>query len=109
MTNKLYRSRKGKILGLCQGIADWRDIPVSYIRWGVILVALFTTGIPVVLIYIVTSFILDLAPPTNEEYQEGYYQGRKESYDKSKGEFNSTKGDFNNKEKDWESRFNDSK
>ena len=28
-TRRLYRSRNGEILGVCKGIAEWRDYPVD--------------------------------------------------------------------------------
>ncbi|MDD3998166.1 MAG: PspC domain-containing protein, partial [Sphaerochaetaceae bacterium] len=48
---KLYRSRNGKVFGVCQGFADWRELPVDIIRL-IVIVAILTTGFfPGVVIY----------------------------------------------------------
>lgn len=39
---KIYRSREGKIFGVCQGLADATGFSVRYWRIGVVLAAIFT-------------------------------------------------------------------
>lgn len=46
-TKRLYRSRHGEMLGVCAGIAEWRDYPVDTIRLIFILVSVFTAIAPV--------------------------------------------------------------
>jgi len=50
-TKRLYRSRKGQIFGVCQGIADWRDLPVDTLRVIVALAILVTGVFPGLVIY----------------------------------------------------------
>ena len=58
----LYRSRKGIFFGVCQGISDYADISVFWIRFGAVLAALFTGFWPLVLVYIVAAIFLRPAP-----------------------------------------------
>lgn len=108
MTHKLYRSRHGKFLGVCQGIADWKDFPVQYVRWGFILAAVFTSVLPILIVYLVMAFFLDPAPTDNNSTgADAYYDEKGESYSKFKSRFNTMKEEFSNKERDWENRFKD--
>jgi phage shock protein PspC (stress-responsive transcriptional regulator) len=45
-TKKLYRSKHGEVFGVCQGIADWRDLPVGPVRLIVLLAIVFTGIFP---------------------------------------------------------------
>ena len=108
MTHKLYRSRNGKFLGVCQGIADWKDFPVQYVRWGFVLAAIFL-NVPALLIYLILAFFLEPAPRdgfTSEK--DDFRYDREDGSSRFKSRFNSMKEDLNNKEKDWEDRFKDS-
>ncbi len=61
-TRTLYRSRNGWIFGVCQGIADYADLPVFWIRVAAV-VALAITGFwPMLLIYILAAIFLKPAP-----------------------------------------------
>jgi len=72
---RLYRSRQGMILGLCRGIAEMNEIPVFWLRAGVVFLAI-TTGIwPVILIYFAIGLYLKpepVVPFTNESDDEFY-------------------------------------
>jgi phage shock protein C len=103
MINRLYRSRKGKILGVCQGIADWKDLPVRFIRIGFIFGAIFL-NIPMVIVYLILAFILD--PTPRETNRDNNFKPKDENTS-FKSRFNSMKEDLNRKERDWEDRFND--
>lgn len=41
---KIYRSREGKLFGVCQGLADSTGYSVKYIRIASVLLAFFTAG-----------------------------------------------------------------
>lgn len=43
-SKQLYRSKNGLILGVCQGVADWRELPVFWVRL-ITLLAVLLTGI----------------------------------------------------------------
>jgi len=61
-TRTLYRSRNGWIFGVCQGIADYADLSVFWIRLAAI-IALGITGFwPMLLIYILAAIFLKPAP-----------------------------------------------
>jgi len=51
----LNRSR-GKVMGVCAGLADWAQIDVLLVRLGLI-VAILATGPVAVLLYILTGWL----------------------------------------------------
>lgn len=77
-SKRLYRSRNGKFFGVCQGIADWRDLPVEFVRLFVILAFVFTGFFPVGVIYFLAALILPLEP-------EGQHSGRSSRRDFQRG------------------------
>lgn len=128
--NRLYRSRSGMIFGVCQGIADWRDLPVGYIRLGLVVALVFTGFFPVGLLYIAAGLLLPVEPRGgNSDYYDRDARGRREyrresrkesrrernggfSFDDIKDEFddlasrvNRMEEDVIDREKDWEKRF----
>lgn len=61
---KLYRTNQGaKILGVCQGLAEYFEIDPVLVRVAVLLLIIFTGVIPGVLIYLGLAFII----PNKEE------------------------------------------
>ena len=61
-TPTLYRSRRGWIFGVCQGLADYADICVVWVRLAAV-VALMLTGFwPMFVVYIVAAIFLKPAP-----------------------------------------------
>lgn len=60
MTNKkLYKSSTDKkICGVCAGVANFFNIDPTIVRVIYAAVALFTTGIPFTLLYLLLAFIL---------------------------------------------------
>lgn len=77
-TRRLYRSRNGEILGVCKGIAEWRDYPVDTIRLIVILIAIFTAIAPCLIIYFILGLILPVNPYEDDSYDRGYRAGQKD-------------------------------
>jgi phage shock protein C len=79
----LYRSRRGWIFGVCQGLAEYADIPVFWVRFAAFIALLFTGFWPMVLIYIVAAIFLKPAPViefTNDEdwdFYQAYTADRK--------------------------------
>lgn len=78
-TRRLYRSRNGEILGVCKGIAEWRDYPVDTIRLIVVLIAIFTAIAPCLVIYFILGLVLPVNPYEDENYERGYRDGQKDS------------------------------
>ncbi|WP_309382237.1 envelope stress response membrane protein PspC [Cerasicoccus frondis] len=71
----LYRSRHGWVLGVCQGIADWRGLPVTWLRLG-ILAAIVLTGVWLPLaVYVIVGLIMKPAPiaPIQSEEELEFY------------------------------------
>jgi len=112
--NKLYRSRRGKIFGVCQGIADWRDLPVEFVRLFMILAFLFTGFFPVAILYFLAALIIPMEPEGYEGSRKsrGQDESRESKYENVRRDFNDLKDRIRNmedkvfdKEKDWEDRF----
>ncbi len=112
---KLERSRDGEILGVCRGIAEWRDFPVGAVRLIFVFLVLFAG------MSIWVYFILALILPIEPEYRGDRHQedrnrrDKKASYDDVKADFDNLKERVNkmeddelDKEKDWENRFSKS-
>jgi len=91
---KLYRSRDGLLLGVCRGIAEWREFPVELVRLGFILLVFFA-GMSI-WVYFILALIFPLEPRKNRMTDE--------EYDDLKREYRKMADDIN-KERDWESRF----
>lgn len=130
-TRRLYRSRDGQILGVCKGIAEWRDYPVDTIRLIVVLIAIFTAVAPCLVIYFILGLVLPVNPYEDDSYDRGYRDGQKDGRrDQRKGEkkgrtyyYNPEPEDFvkeetkgetdeeyerRKKESDWDNRFSNS-
>ena len=57
MNNRFVLNRsKGKVMGVCAGLADWLKVDVLVVRLAMI-VALFVTGPIAVLLYILTGWL----------------------------------------------------
>ncbi len=111
---KLYRSRRGKIFGICQGIADWRDLPVEYIRIFMILAFLFTGFFPVGILYFLAALILPMEPEgfksassfRQEEFsRKDQYENVRREYSDLKDRVRNMEGRVFDKERDWDERF----
>ena len=100
----LYRSRKGEIFGVCQGIAEWRDLPVGPIRLAMILLAVFTGFAPMIIIYLLAALVLPLEPKGADRRYSGWddFWGNDE---KREPHFRQKR----DPEQDWEDRFRNSR
>ena len=60
MKKKLYKSSTDqKISGVCAGVANYFNIDPALVRVVYALLAIFTSGFPFVVLYIVLAFVLD--------------------------------------------------
>jgi len=79
----LYRSRKGVIFGLCEGLARYAGFQTFWVRFLMILATVFTGFWPMILIYIVASIFIKPEPliePENYcdwEFYNSYSTNRK--------------------------------
>ena len=126
-TRRLYRSKNGEILGVCKGIAEWRDYPVDTIRLIVVLIAIFTAIAPCLIIYFILGLVLPVNPYDEDtaSYDRGDRDGRRDRKER-KGKtyyYNPEPEDFvkeetraesaedyerRKKESDWDNRFSNS-
>ncbi len=70
-----YRSRRGIILGVCRGLADYFCVSVFWVRLAVILGTIFTGFWPMVLVYLLVGVIMKpepVRPVLNAEEHEFY-------------------------------------
>ena len=71
---KLYRSRSGKFLGVCKGVAEWLGWPTGLVRLAVVVIALVTAVIPTLLIYLLAAVILSPEPEDSSWDEEDFYR-----------------------------------
>ena len=121
-TKQLYRSRRGKIFGVCQGIADWRDLPVDLLR-AIVAVSILVTGIfPGVIIYALVALFMPLEPGYGTQYEEsetfsrsnheGFARTRedlRQTFENLKRKVEGMEEEIFDKERDWDQRFHEDK
>ena len=60
--DKLYRNdRRGKLLGVCAGLADFYDVDRNLMRLGTVIMGWFFPG-PIIFLYIVGGLVLPKRP-----------------------------------------------
>ena len=75
---RLYRSRRGMILGVCRGLADYFDVSVLGIRITAVILFIFTGFWPIGAIYLLAAFIMKpqsrrtKRPRESSTYRERY-------------------------------------
>lgn len=114
-TARLYRSRHGMMLGVCQGIADWRGINAGYVRLTFVILTIFTGFFPFGLLYLLAAFFLPVEPAYREkESHRWYHSNVRKGFDDLRHEFDDMAARFNrmdrrnySKERDWDNRFKD--
>jgi phage shock protein C len=82
--NGLYRSRKGVILGVCRGIAEYFDFSVFWARCIALMLLLMSGVWPVLAIYLLAGLLMKpepVVPIATEEEQEFY-----DSYTRSRSQ-----------------------
>lgn len=92
---RLERSRSGIFLGVCRGIADWRGWDPAVVRLVTVLLAVFTSGFPLFVAYIVLGFVIPL-----ESQDMNFEEESRRSY----GDDNRY-SERSRQERDWEKRF----
>ena len=64
-TKKLTRSTNKILAGVCGGIAEYFDVDPTLVRAIYAILAIFTTGFPGLLLYIILMLIMPAAPAQN--------------------------------------------
>lgn len=74
-TKGLYRSRKGAILGVCRGIADYFDFSVNWTRAIVVIAFIFTGFWPLAGLYLLAALLMKPAPaiPIQSDDEQEFY------------------------------------
>ncbi len=122
--NRLYRARTGKVFGVCQGVANWRDLPVDILR-AIVAVAILVTGIfPGIVIYALVALFLPLEPGYGTHYgddddKEERRETRRErprtredlreTFESLKRKVEGMEEEIFDKERDWDQRFHEDK
>lgn len=76
---RLYRSRDGIIWGVCQGLADYFEVPVGILRTIAVVSFILTGFFPVGVIYALAALILPLEPiygTSSRSYREHSWDHR---------------------------------
>jgi phage shock protein C len=71
----LYRSRKGIILGVCRGVAEYFDFSVFWARTIVFILFLFSGFWPIAALYFIAALLMKPEPviPIHTEDQQEFY------------------------------------
>ena len=115
-----YRSRRGKILGVCKGLATYFDFPVLWMR-VIAVVLLFISGMwPMVIVYFVAALlmkpepVLPLKTEEEQEFYDSYASSRrmalhrlKRTYDNLDRRIQRIESLVTSREYDWERRLNE--
>ncbi|MBW1713676.1 MAG: envelope stress response membrane protein PspC [Deltaproteobacteria bacterium] len=127
---RLFRSRQGKILGVCAGLAEYFDLPVTGVRIVAVLLLIFTGFWPLIGIYILAGLLMKPAPyirqsatfyqeeeePDNDwQAEEEQRASRRQAVDRLKRTFDKLNRRLQNledsvtaKEFDWQRRYDQS-
>jgi phage shock protein C len=115
----LYRSRRGLILGVCRGIAEYFDFSVFWTRVITFLIFIFSGFWPIVVLYVVAAILMKPEPviPIQDEGQQEFYDSyvhsRRSAADRIKRRYKNLERRIQRmedlvttREFDWESRMN---
>jgi phage shock protein C len=115
----LYRSRKGVILGVCRGIAEYFDFSIFWTR-AIVLILLFFSGFwPIMGLYFIAALLMKPEPviPIQSEDQQEFYDSYihsrrgaadrlKRRYDKLERRIQRLEHTVTRPEYDWEQKLN---
>jgi len=116
----LYRSRRGIILGVCKGIAEYLDVSLFWTRAIAIGLLIFTAVWPIVCLYILAALlmkpepVLPLQTESDREFYNSYTSSRTMALHRLKRTFDSLDRRLRRmesivtaREYDWERRLNE--
>jgi phage shock protein C len=114
----LYRSRRGVILGVCRGIADYFDFSVFWARAVAVVLLVFTGFWPVTALYFVAALlmkpepVLPLHTEEEQEFYDSYVHSRKGAADRLRRRYEALERRIRrmehavtSREYDWEQRL----
>ncbi len=116
----LYRSRHGRIFGVCRGIADHFAIPVVWVRLAAIVGCFFTGFWPMIGAYVIAALLIKPEPviPFQEESDQEFYdsyvnsrvlavQRLKRTFDNLERRIRRMENIVTARDYDWEQRLNE--
>ena len=119
MSGGLYRSRKGAILGVCRGVAEYFDFSVFWTRAIAVLLLLLTGFWPITGLYFLAALLMKPEPvipihsETEQEFYDSYVHSRRGTIDRLKRRYEKLERRLQRMEHmvtspefDWESRLN---
>ena len=65
-----YRSRRGLLFGVCQGLAEWKQFSPGLVRLVVIILCVFLRFFPVFLVYLALAIFLPVEPESEKDTPE---------------------------------------
>lgn len=114
----LYRSRRGIVLGVCRGLANYLEVSSFWLRLLVLLAFIFSGFWPVVAIYFVMALLMRPEPVLSftSEGDEAFYHSYVESRGMARARLRKTFDDLQrrlqriesivtSREYDWEQRL----
>ena len=115
----LYRSRKGVILGVCRGIAEYFDFSVFWAR-AIVLILLIISGFwPIMGLYFIAALFMKPEPVVpiqteeEQEFYDSYINSRKGAVDRLKRRYDNLERRIQRmehtvtaREFNWENRLN---
>jgi len=116
---RLYRSRNGKLLGVCRGIAEYFGFSVSGSRI-IVVILLFVSGFwPVFALYFIAALLMNPEPVIpfhkngEEEFYNSYIHSKTGGIDRLRRRYKTLERRLQrlehtvtSKEYDWDNRFN---
>lgn len=124
---RLYRSRRGMILGVCRGLADYFNVSVLGIRITAVILLIFTGFWPIGAVYLLAALIMKPQsrrterPRESGQYREQYDQFTetetrstaalrqlKRTSDRLNQRIQNMEDIVISREQDWDRRFNES-
>ena len=117
----LYRSRRGMVFGVCQGLSQIFGLPVFWVR-VLTLVLFFATGLwPALLVYIAAACLMKKEPvvayttPADREFYDSYAHNRtlalhrlRNAYDRLDRRIQRIEGRVTATDFDWDRRLQQS-
>lgn len=118
----MYRARSAVFLGVCQGLANYFDISVFWLRLLVTLCILFTGLWPGVFLYFMAALLMRLEPvvpvqsPSEKEFYDSYSRSRgqaisrlKEKFDRLDKRIRRAEDIVTSSDYQWEQKFHQKK
>jgi phage shock protein C len=115
----LYRSRRGALLGVCRGLAEYFDFSVTWVRVITVAAFIFTGFWPVGVFYLILALVMKPAPalPPQSEDEEEFYHSYADSrkmalgrlgrtYDRLERRLRRLEDVVTSRDFDWEQRVN---